>query len=318
MSNPLSDEESVWLPVPEYPPNAFVGTARYYTQHRPPYLKNLRDDLCTRARITTSGRLLDLGCGPGRAAIALAPSFSEVWAIDLEPEMIEVGREEAKRQGVANIRWLTERAEDLEAPSESFELITIGEAFHRLDQRLITQRAMTWLSPSGCLATMGGYDVFKGEAMWQKLGAEVKARWASKRNLDRARSPDQPDLPRGPLHTPAVLQAAGFVDIENYEFKHPFIWTLDAIIGNIYSGSAWSQRVLDNQAEPFEADLRRTLLKYNPQGQYPTTLSFGYTSARRPKYAGRLLFVFAIRHQISHSSVDVVPPRRWETHPGHR
>ena len=35
----------------------------------------------------------------------------------------------------------------VDASPESFELITIGEAFHRLDQRLIAERAMEWLAP---------------------------------------------------------------------------------------------------------------------------------------------------------------------------
>ena len=90
---------------PDFPAAAFAGTATYYAKHRPPYPKALMEDLLARARITRDARLLDLACGPGRISIPLASSFREIWAIDLEPEMIEVGQEEARRRGVANIRW---------------------------------------------------------------------------------------------------------------------------------------------------------------------------------------------------------------------
>ena len=158
--------------------------------------------------------LLDLGCGPGRIAMALTTRFRETWAVDPEPEMIEVGREEAGRRGATNIRWITGRAETLEAPSASFELITIGEAFHRMDQRVITRQAMNWLPPGGGLAMLGGYEVFKGDEPWQRLGAEVKSRWADER---RIAGTNTPDLPRGPAHTTRALQAAGVPDDASYE-----------------------------------------------------------------------------------------------------
>src|SRR5262245_27841060 len=105
-----------WLPVPNFPVDAFAGTAGYYARFRVPYPRALIDDLRARAGITGGGRLLDLACGPGRVALALAPHFREVWAIDLEPEMVEAGRAEAGARGVANTRWVVGRAEDVEAP----------------------------------------------------------------------------------------------------------------------------------------------------------------------------------------------------------
>src|SRR5918911_4618032 len=101
---------------PDFPPDAFAGTATYYLRYRVPYPQSLLKDLVERAGITGEGRLLDLACGPGRVALALVSSFREVWAIDLEPEMIEVGQTEATRRGVNTIKWMVGKAEDLQAP----------------------------------------------------------------------------------------------------------------------------------------------------------------------------------------------------------
>jgi ubiquinone/menaquinone biosynthesis C-methylase UbiE len=67
-------------------------------------------------------------------------------AIDLEGEMIAVGQHEAAQRGVTTITWKVGKAEDLQAPPASFELITIEEAFHRLDQQLIATQALQWLA----------------------------------------------------------------------------------------------------------------------------------------------------------------------------
>lgn len=253
MSKHTPDKDPTWPPAPNYPADAFAGAARYYAQYRVPYPQEMIDDLRMRAGITGRGRLLDLGCGPGRVALPLSPYFSEVWAIDREPEMIEVGREEAGRLGTTNLRWMVGRAEDLMAPPGSFELITAGEAFHRLDQRLIAKQALEWLPPGCCLATMGCYGITKGTEPWQVLVADIKRKWTR----DTTKQPDQSC---DPVSNREVLLATGFVDVEDYDFLHPYVWTLDTIVGNMYSTSVASKRVLGEKAKAFEADLRRGLL----------------------------------------------------------
>ena len=131
-----------WPTAPNYPTDLFAGTARYYVQYRIPYPIELTDDLRIRAKLTGKGWLLDLACGTGAVALSMYAFFDEVLAVDQEPEMIEVGRQKAEQLGAENITWMTGRAEDFKAQPGSFELITIGAAFHRLDRRLIAERAL--------------------------------------------------------------------------------------------------------------------------------------------------------------------------------
>src|SRR5580692_1635024 len=114
---------------PDFPPDAFVGTAPYYARYRVPYPGALIQDLVRRAGVTGEGRLLDLACGPGRVAFALVGTFRKIWAIDLEPEMVEVGKEQAARRGFGHIKWMVGKAEELNAPPAWFELVTIGMRF---------------------------------------------------------------------------------------------------------------------------------------------------------------------------------------------
>jgi SAM-dependent methyltransferase len=155
--------------------DAFAGTAAAYVRYRLPYPPALLAHLVARLAPTKTGRLLDLGCGPGRVALDLAPKFAEVWAIDLEPEMVAVGPAEAERRRVNNVRWLVGAAEALEAPAGTFDLVTAGEAFHRFDQRLVTARILKWLRPGGALAIMGGEGAINGDVPWQ-LAAQLVVR----------------------------------------------------------------------------------------------------------------------------------------------
>jgi len=88
---------------PEFPKDAYVGTARYYAKYRVPYPKVMMDDLIDRAGVKTGSRLLDLACGPGRVSIPLAASFESILSVDIEPEMIEMGEKIAIGKGVTNI-----------------------------------------------------------------------------------------------------------------------------------------------------------------------------------------------------------------------
>ena len=78
----------------------------------------------------------------------------------------------------------------------------------------------------------------------------------------------------------------GFKDMGAYDFPHPYVWTLDSILGNLRSTSRLPWRTLGREAEHFESDLRRELLVHDSSGRYPETLRFGYSLLRKPGDCG--------------------------------
>ena len=216
MSHSDSGHTSVRTIDFEMPPKLFAGTAESYARYRAPYPDELLHDLRHRAGITGEGRLLDLACGPGRVALPLATCFSEVWAVDQEPEMVEVGRMHAKRQGLTNVRWIVGRAEEVEAQPSSFELITIGEAFHRLDQRLIAERATAWLAPGGGLATLGCFSLMQGQEPWHETLRAVIRPWTDHGATAQPAGTPLSPRPRGADHERQVLTAFGFEYVGTY------------------------------------------------------------------------------------------------------
>ncbi len=213
--------------------------------------------------------------------MALVSSFREVWAIDREPEMIEVGQKEASQRGVHTIQWMVGKAEDLQAPPASCALITLGEAFHRLDQQLVAKQTLQWLQPGCCLASLGSYGLIEGTEPWQRSVAEIVRRWTS-RARPSGDGAAQPQPGSGPKHYELVLREAGFEDVASETFVEGHTWTIETIIGNLYSTSFCSKNVLGNNAEAFEADLRAALLAHDPSGTYHGQIGFGYIIGRKP------------------------------------
>lgn len=254
------------------PPTAFSGTATDYARYRPPYPDQFLFDLRSHAKTTGYGSLLDLACGPGRVAIPMAPYFTNVLAVDVKAEMIAVGEQEASRRGVTNIAWLVERAEDLQLPARSLELITIGEAFHRLDQERILKRALGWLQRRGSLATLGAEPVWRGEEEWKRVLVKVVNKWTGESLGD----PNEGHW-GGPSDE---LRAAG-LEVEERESVFERVWTCDSIVGFMFSTSIASRRVLGDKASEFEADLRGALLEAEPSDRFVSMQRFGFTLGTR-------------------------------------
>ena len=260
-------------------PGAFAGAAEAYARFRPPYPPALLADLLARAKVG-SAALLDLATGPGRIALDLARRFERVVAVDLEPEMIDVAKREATRRSIGNVDWHVGRAEEFHAPPASFDLITIGEAFHRLEPNVVAGHALRWLRPGGCLATLGTDNRFSGDEPWEVTLREVRDRW-----LPRA----FPDgwgtvLPGGALDDEAreaVLRAAGFVDVEGHELEERRTLTFEEIAGYLASTSVCSRTALGADFDAWVVDLR-TSLHADAGTTFEESIRWGYTLARNP------------------------------------
>ena len=201
--------------------------------------------------------------------------------------MITVGREVALGAGVENLHWVVARAEDLNAPEDAFELITIGEVFHRFDRVSVARRALAWLKLSGHLATMGCFGITQSHEEWQVALRIVAKQWAASLT-QRSATPKAAAVPdttasvRGKDHDEQVLEATGFMNVRSYEFPYLHEWTLESIIGNLYSTSTCSRRVIGEKTEAFETAIKEAFLGYGDNGRYVETMRFAYTLAKRP------------------------------------
>jgi len=85
-------------------------------------------------RLQSGIRVLDVGCGRGRALQLLAESYpaSEFVGVDLSPEAIDYGKALAEQAGLSNLRFRQQDVTHLarDAKAQSFDLITTFDAIH--------------------------------------------------------------------------------------------------------------------------------------------------------------------------------------------
>jgi ubiquinone/menaquinone biosynthesis C-methylase UbiE len=244
-------------------PALYRGTAWYYARFRPPYPASLVRILRDKYSLDGTGRLLDLGCGPGPVAIALAHLFDEVIAMDPEPEMLDEGREAAKRANVANIRWVNGGWEDLSPALGQFRLVTMGNSFHWMDRARTLEALYDLVLEDGGVAVVG-----EGAP----IPAPPPTRWrvaindVVRRYLGDVRLPwDSVQIDPQQRHE-AFLQRSRFKDLTTFEESFEMTWTIESMLGNLYSTSFCNRRVLGDRVEAFEREFRDAVLAVEPSG----------------------------------------------------
>lgn len=281
MAGTRRPSENAWVQEPRLRADLYVGTAADYEQFRPAYPPALIRDLLRRARIGAGGRVLDLACGTGQIAFALANHFDDVWAVDQEPGFVDFARAKAERLHVSNVRWIAQRAEDLDVGAARFDLVCIGNAFHRLPRRVVAGRAYRWLTPSGCIALLWSDAPWAGPAPWQRTMAALVRRWIARAGAaDRIPADLDAAIEKRPHRD--VLIDAGFEVLGRFEFVTPHVWTIEALVGFAYSTSVLSREVLGARTREFAEDLRGELLALGPSSRFEQDLSSAYELARRP------------------------------------
>lgn len=108
------------------------------------------DALLSAAELTGSERVLDLGCGPGHTALALAPGAAEVVGVDMTPAMLEQARALATARGVPHARFEQADVANLPFDGASFEVVSSRFSAHHYAEpaRVIAEVARV-LVPGG-------------------------------------------------------------------------------------------------------------------------------------------------------------------------
>jgi SAM-dependent methyltransferase len=259
----------------EWDETLYAGSADYYAVGRVPYPAELAGAAAARLSLDGSGRLLDVGCGPGSLTLLLAPLFGEAVGIDADPGMVTRARAEAGRAGLAGpVRFLHLRAEELPGGLGTFGLITFAQSFHWVDQPRAARAARGMLEPGGALALVhatthegvGGDDPLPSPRPPRARITELVASYLGPvRRAGRSLIPDGP-----PSGEDVVLREAGFRGPERIEVGGGAIVsrTEDEVVASVFSLSSAAPHLFGDRAGAFEQELRGLLRQASPAGQF--------------------------------------------------
>lgn len=110
--------------------NLFVhsSAAKRYASARPFFHPLIAAKIAAFTGIARFARALDVACGTGQSSRALTEIADHVDAVDVSPEMI------AEAEPHERVSYHTGRAEAVPFPDRTFDLVTVGLAFHWFDQ----------------------------------------------------------------------------------------------------------------------------------------------------------------------------------------
>jgi SAM-dependent methyltransferase len=125
---------------------SFGEAAAQYERARPTY----PDELVGALMVNTPRRVLDVGCGTGKAGRLFAARGCEVLGVEPDPRMAEVARGHGLTVEIATF-------ENWDSAGRTFDLVLSGQAWHWVDPSIGAAKAAAVLRPGGCLGLFWNY-----------------------------------------------------------------------------------------------------------------------------------------------------------------
>ncbi|GEK20937.1 class I SAM-dependent methyltransferase [Cellulomonas xylanilytica] len=250
-------------------PSLYEGSARHYAVGRMGYPAALADAVRDALGLDGTGRLLDVGCGPGSLTLLLAPLVSSAVGVDADPGMIA----EARRSGAATIAWRQLRAEELPADLGTFRLVTFAQSFHWMDQPRVAREVRPMIEPGGAwvhvFATTHrgaeGHDPLPHpRPPWDRIDELVAS------YLGPARRAGQGVLLQPRSGEEDVMRATGYRGPQRLEVVRGEVVERSAeeVVSAVLSLSSSAPHLFGPRLPQFEHDLRELLRSASPTGTF--------------------------------------------------
>lgn len=257
--------------LPPYDPTLYRGSAPYYLRGRPPYARALRETLVGECRLDGSGRLLDVGCGPGVLAVELAPVVGDAVGLDPDPDMLAEASRHARDSGVTNVRWVQGLAEQIpDLDLGRFRLVTFGQSFHRTDREKVAEAVYDLLEPGGSIAMVAhtvegrsepagpGHPRIPHDEIRSLIDSYLGPRRRSGQGHQAAPTDRWEDaLSRTRFGQSRQVFAKGRPDV---------VQDVDGVLANYLSMSFAAPHLFADRLDSFESDVRQLLAERSPSG----------------------------------------------------
>ena len=252
-------------------PDLYTGAAPYYSAGRVAYPRELADRIAGEAGLDGSGRLLDVGCGPGSLTLLLADRFAAAVGVDADAGMLAEAERLAAAAGVTNVSWRQLYAEDLPADLGTFRMALFAQSFHWMDRPRVAATVRAMLSADGVCVHVHA-TTHRGIATDAGLPLPSPP-YEALEELSRSFLGPPPMRSYGPNGETAIYRAAGFRGPTSITVPRPVVTrTADEIVAAHLSLSSSTPHLYGERLDEFVAEAHRLLYAASPTGEFSEQL----------------------------------------------
>ncbi len=128
----------------------FDEVAWLYHESRPGYPEAVFEEVVRFSQIPERGRILEVGCGSGRATLPLARRGYRMLCVEPGAKLVDIATAECG--GYPDVTFVVARFEDWPSEPAGFDLVLSAQAFHWVDPGTAYAKAGENLRPGGALA----------------------------------------------------------------------------------------------------------------------------------------------------------------------
>ena len=145
----------------------FGHAAELYEEVRPGWPRALVADAARFAGISPDSRVVEVGCGTGKATRLFAPLCREIICIEPDLAMLDVARRVLKQR--KNVRFVESTFEEWPLGPDGADLLISAQAFHWVKPEIGYEKAGRALKPGGSVALFWHVDRPHHDALRQAM-----------------------------------------------------------------------------------------------------------------------------------------------------
>ncbi|MEZ4661240.1 MAG: class I SAM-dependent methyltransferase [Caldilineaceae bacterium] len=203
----------------------FDEAANLYDQYRANYPPQLAADLLSMANVADGDRLLEIGCGTGKATIHFAPYGFPLLALEPGEAMCAIARQ--KCAAYSNVAFRNDVFEEWPLEAETFKLIYAAMSLHWVAPEIAFTKTADALVPGGVLACIWNRPQESEDALRQ----EIRRAYDKVKHVKQSQKAHPQALYEGAGGTIARFNASGrFGTVFSAQYPHSVQYSADEYI----------------------------------------------------------------------------------------
>lgn len=150
----------------------FDAAALDYDTYRPSYPFEVVREVVSLSHLRSSSRLLEIGCGTGKATVEFASRGYMIDCVDPGRNLVALAKSNCQRW--QSVSFTIGKFEDLLFDVHSYDLVYSAQAFHWVDPAIRLQKTARLLARGGSLALLYNYPGRRRDSILEELGRSIK------------------------------------------------------------------------------------------------------------------------------------------------